>query len=188
MVLGPGGPNERPTVTLIGKRLPGKTWFVLRVNFLRILQRTFPRPVQMHGTSSCALVHVMVSFFSFSFCAPRGSQVVWHNSTLSAHVARTPPTSMSVTMARNESMTLCFVRIGLSCPATEFDCEGLTFGLTFGPRAGSSLPLMLPCPQRAEPHRELLTARQRRLADYAGCFAYLKNAVRNHCLALSSRI
>ena len=53
-------------------------------------------------------------------------------------------------------MTLCFVRIGLSCLATEFDCEGLTFGLTFGPRAGLSLPLMLPCPQRAEPHRELL--------------------------------
>jgi len=76
-----GEPNERPTVTLIWKQFPRKeTWFVLRVNFLRILQRTFSGQWRCMGPP---LVHVMVCVIYVSFCAPRESQVVWHNSTLS---------------------------------------------------------------------------------------------------------
>ena len=79
-----------------------------------------------------------VIHFGFALREDRGLYSIIPCCPLTA--ARTLPTGMSVTMARNESMTLCFVRFGLSCPTTEFDCEGFTFGLTFGPPAGLSLP------------------------------------------------
>ena len=92
---GPGGPIERPTITLIGKLFPGKTWFVLRVNFLRILHRTFPGQWTCMGNP---LAHVMcVIYFRFVL---REDRRLYGIIPCHAHCRVHSPTRMSVTMAK----------------------------------------------------------------------------------------